>query len=367
MQLASFVRKEVYHILRDRWTTVILLILPVIMLILFGFAISTEVKNTKVAVFDPANDQVTRTIVDRIEANEYFTVVKHLRSSEQIDQVFRSGEVGLVVAFSPDFQHQLVRGSGAQVQLVADAADPNAARTVVAYASNIIVSTRMELAGQNQVPYLIQPVVKLLYNPQMKGAFNFVPGVLGMILMLICAMMTSVSIAREKELGTMEVLLVSPVRPITIILAKAIPYFVLSIVNLVTILLMSVFILDVPIAGSLFWLVIVSLLFIFMALSLGILISSVVSSQLVALLVSGMAMVVPVILLSGMMFPVESMPWPLRMLAQAMPAKWYIAAVRKLMIQGLGFAGIKEELAVLGTMTAALMTLSLVKHKARLE
>jgi ABC-2 type transport system permease protein len=209
--------------------------------------------------------------------------------------------------------------------------------------------------------------VKLLYNPQMKSAYNFVPGVMGMVLMLICAMMTSISIAREKETGTMEVLLVSPMKPLLIVLAKTVPYFALSIVNLATILILSVFMLGVPIAGSFFWLIAVSLVFIFLSLALGLLISTAVNTQAAALLISGMALMMPIMLLSGMMFPVENMPLFLRIISDAIPARWYIVAVRKLMIKGLGFMAVWRELAILVGMTLAILAVSVKKFKVRLE
>ncbi len=366
-QFLTFVQKECRHIFRDRWTTLILLGLPVVMLVLFGFAISTEVRNTRFVACAPTQDQATRAIIERLDASPYFSFEGLLPAGTQPDQVFRQGRASLVLVFEPDFGARLWKGGPAQVQLVADASDPNTAKTFVQYASSIILAWQADQAAAAQVPLRVQPEIKLLYNPGMKGAFNFVPGVMGMILMLICAMMTSISIAREKELGTMELLLVSPLHPLKIILAKTVPYFAISVVDLAIILLLSVHVLEVPIAGSLAALVVLSLLFIFLALSLGLLISSVVRTQLVALLISGVAMVMPVIMLSEMMFPVDSMPLVLQGLAQVVPAKWYIAAVKKVMIKGLGFAAIVQELAVLGGMTVAFLALALKNHKARLE
>jgi ABC-2 type transport system permease protein len=201
----------------------------------------------------------------------------------------------------------------------------------------------------------------------MKAAYNFVPGVMGMILLLICAMMTSISIAREKEKGTMEILLVSPVKPIYLLLSKAVPYFFLSLVDLTIILVVAVFVMGVPIAGSFFWLTVVSLIYIFLALALGLVISSLVKSQVAALLISGMALLIPVILLSGMVFPLENMPWFMEWLGQLVPAKWYIVAMKKLMIKGLGLSSIIMELSVLITMVMALVIISLKTYKERLE
>jgi len=221
--------------------------------------------------------------------------------------------------------------------------------------------------AQNKIPYQIQPEVKLLYNPQMKAAYNFVPGVLGMILMLICAMMTSIAIVREKELGTMEILLVSPMKPIYIILAKAVPYLALSTVNLITVLLLSIFVLNVPLAGSLFWLFVVSLLFIFVSLSIGLLVSTLVNSQMAAMLVSVLAMMLPVILLSGMIYPIENMPTVLQWVSNIVPARWYILAVKGLMIKGVGIVAVAKEVAILCVMVVLLITVSMKKFKIRLE
>ena len=366
-QFSSFVIKEFHHIFRDRWTMLILLFLPILMLTLFGFAITTEVKNARVALYAPTRDAAVRAIEERFAANEYFIVVENPGHPGHMEEAFRRGEIALAVLFSDAFYAGLSHTGDAQILLVADGADPNTATTIVNYATNIIAAYQQELLASAAVPYRIESRIKMLYNPLMKGAYNFVPGVMGMILMLICAMMTSISIAREKEKGTMEVLLVSPLRPLLIILAKAVPYFALSVVNLCTILVLSVHLLGVPIVGSLSLLVGISLLYIFVSLALGLLISSAVDSQLVALLISGMALMVPVILLSGMMFPVENMPWPLRLLSNAIPARWYILAVKKVMIKGLGLASVIRETAVLAGMAVILISLSLRRFKTRLE
>lgn len=251
-QFISFIRKEFFHIFRDRRTMLILLGMPIVQIILFGFAITTEVKNVRVAVLDPSNDVVTRRIIDRMDASEYFTVIRRLHSPADMEASFGRGEIDMALVFSERFSDKLYTGE-ARVQLVSDATDPNMATMQAGYAANIISSAGQEMLLPGVHAAAIVPQLKLLYNPQMKSAYNFVPGVMGLILMLICAMMTSISIVREKETGTMEVLLVSPVKPLFIILAKAVPYFVLSFVNLTTILLLSVYVLDVPVAGSLFW------------------------------------------------------------------------------------------------------------------
>jgi len=363
----AFVQKEFYHIFRDRRTMLILLGMPIIQIILFGFAITNEVKEAKIVVFDPSNDVATRRIAKQLDASNYFHIVRYLKSPKELDNVFQDGNITMAVVFDERFNDNLLHTGKAQIQLIADATDPNTATMLTQYASAIIGDYQQELMTQNKVPYQIASEIKLLYNPQMKAAYNFVPGVLGMILMLICAMMTSIAIVREKELGTMEVLLVSPMKPIFIILAKAVPYFTLSAVNLVTVLLLSVFVLNVPVAGSLFWLFAVSLLFIFVSLAIGLLVSTLVNTQMAAMLASAMGLMMPVILLSGMIYPIENMPMPLQIVSNIIPAKWYISAVKGLMIKGVDIFAIGKEVTILAIMAVVLITISLKKFKIRLE
>lgn len=360
-QFWAFIKIEFFHIFRDRRTMLILLGMPVLQIILFGFAITTELNHSRVAVLDPSKDAVTTSITERIDENRYFSVVKELSSASDIETVFRHDEADIVVAFTPDFDANLSTGE-AGIQLVVDATDPNTGNMMAGYVQGIVGQA---LQSGTQSSPIVQ--THLLFNPQMKSAYNFVPGVMGLILMLICAMMTSISIVREKETGTMEVLLVSPIRPIFIILAKAVPYLVLSCVNLATILLLSVYVLHVPVEGSLWTLSFLSLLLIAVALSLGLLISCVVQNQVAAMIVSGMGLMMPVMLLSGMIFPIESMPAVLQWISNIIPARWYIQAVKKVMIEGLGMAAVWHEALILSGMAALLIGLSLKKFKERLE
>lgn len=381
-QFIEFVRKEFFHIFRDRRTMLILLGMPIVQIILFGFAITTEVKNVKVAVLDPSNDVVTRKVIERVNANEYFSVTAFLHSPQEVMEAFRKGDIDMALVFDEQFANHLYSGD-AHIQLLSDATDPNMATTQANYAVKIIAAAQQELlikagvgisgsvgsgtATAAVAKASIIPDIKLLYNPQMKSAYNFVPGVMGLILMLICAMMTSISIVREKETGTMEILLVSPMKPLYIILAKAVPYFVLSFVNLITILLLSVFVLHVPVAGSLFWLLAVSCIFIFVALALGLLISTLTNTQVAAMLASGLILMMPSIFLSGMIFPIESMPLVLQIIADFLPVRWYIQAVRKLMIEGVDISMVLTEVGILIAMAVVLITISFKMFKTRLE
>lgn len=359
----SFILKEVRHITRDRRTMLILFGMPVVMMLLFGFAIRTDLRNVKLAVVTSSMDHRTQQIIDRLNASEYFTVTHHVTTPKEARRLIVARQTDMAVVFTPDFaNHRYDTTAG--IQLITDYTDPNTAEMQNSYAQQIISDALAPPTTTRSVP----PVnIRLLYNPQMKSAYNFVPGIMGLLLMIICAMMTSVSIVREKERGTMEVLLASPVRPLVIIIAKAIPYLILSVFILICILLLSKFVLAVPLAGSLFTLMGLSLLYILLALALGLLISIIAETQLAALLISGMVFLLPNLMLSGMIYPIESMPEILQYLSAIVPARWYISAVRKLMIMGVDFAFIRQELFILFAMTMVIMTIALTKFKIRLQ
>ncbi len=354
-QFWSFVIKEAKHILRDKRTMLILFGMPVVMMLLFGFAITTDVKNVRTVVVTSQMDHQTRQAVERLAQSEYFTIVATAGTPREAERMIRSQKADMAVVFASNFAS---KKSG--LQLIVDGSDPNMAQQWATFATAVLTS-----AVANSSFFILHS--SLLYNPQMKSAYNFVPAIMGMLLMLICAMMTSISIVREKERGTMEVLLVSPVRPLMVIVAKAVPYLVLAFVILIVILLMARYVLGVPLAGSLFWIVMVSILYILLALSLGLLISNVAQTQLVALLLSAMVLLMPVVMLSGMMFPVESMPQVLQWIAAVVPPRYYIEAMRKLMIMGVGIGDVMKEVIVLAAMTAALLAVSLKKFNVRLE
>ena len=351
-QFISFIIKETRHILRDKRTMLILFGMPVVMMLLFGFAISTDVKNVRTVVVLSSVDHETQKKVEALGASEYFNILYKVNTPAEAEQLIRRQKADIAIVFGQDFAS---RHSG--IQLITDGADPNMAQMYSNYAMQILSSSFTHHSSLSN---------KLLYNPQMRSCYNFVPGIMGMLLMLICAMMTSISIVREKERGTMEVLLVSPVRPLMIIIAKAVPYLILAFIILSAILLISKYILLVPLAGSLFWIVAVSGIYIIVALSLGLLISTVAKTQLVALLASAMMLIMPCILLSGMMFPVESMPEILQYVASILPPRYYIAAMRKLMIMGVGIDKVAHEVLVLCMMAFVLLSAALLKFNKRL-
>ena len=350
-QFISFVIKETKHIMRDKRTMLLLFGMPLVLMLLFGFAIRTDVRNVRTVVVMANADHATRKAVERLSQSEYFTIVNTVATPQEAERIMRNQKADMTVVFGQDYAS---KHSG--IQLIVDGADPNMAQQWTSYASQVITNPPSSMVN-----------LRMLYNPQMKSAYNFVPAIMGMLLMLVCAMMTSISIVREKERGTMEVLLVSPTRPLMIIVAKAVPYLVLAFVILIVILLMAKYVLGVPLVGSLFWIFLISIVYILLALSLGLLISNVANTQLVALLMSAMVLLMPIVMLSGMIFPIESMPTILQWVSAIVPTRYYISAMRKLMIMGVGIEQVFTELVILSGMLVGLLSLSLATFKKRLE
>lgn len=365
-QFLSFVKKEFLHIWRDKRTLLILFGLPVVQITLFGFALTNEVKNSKIAILDPSKDEMSQQLIQRFDASRYFEIEKTIATPAQMENAFKEGKIKMALIFPNHFATELSHINKNTIQLITDASDPNVATTLTNYASAIIGDFQQALIGQ-PLPYTITTDTRMLYNPQLKGAYNFVPGVMAMILLLVSTMMTSISIVREKENGTMEVLLASPLKPLLIILSKAVPYLLLSMINVGTILVLSVFALDLPIAGSLPLLLATSVLFTITALSLGLLISTLTASQEMAMLISLVGMFLPTLMLSGFMFPIENMPIPLQAMSNLIPAKWYFIIVKSVMIKGLGISAIWKQITILTGMTIFLLAITVRKFKTRLS
>ena len=360
----AFVTKEFKHILRDVRTLMFLVGMPVLLILLFGYAITTEIREVPIAVVDLSKDELSLKAINRLSASEYFDLKVVADDVSEGEVYMRKAYVRMVLVFPLDY----AKDADSKVQLLIDSTDPNEATQVVEYVKPIIAMTKMESinSGAEKINPTIFVDTKLLYNPQMKASYNFVPGVMGLVLMLICAMMTSIAVVREREIGTMEVLLVSPIKPITIILSKAVPYMTVSMMIVAIILLLSSFVLNVPILGSVFLVIILSLIYSIVALALGLLISTIADSQQSAMLISGMGLMLPVMLLSGMIFPIESMPVFLQVLSNIIPAKWYIIALKDVMIKGLGVEYILTELTILVTMMFVFFAVSIKRFKIRL-
>ena len=363
----GFLIKEFYHIFRDFRTLLILFGMPIAQIMLFGFAITNEIKDVKIAILDQSKDNVTKEISDKLMSSGYFKLYDNLQSVKDIEPEFRKGLIKEVIIFEPGFSENLYKTGTANIQLIADASEPNLANMIVGYTSSIIIDYQRDISNSSSMIPSINTEVKMRYNPNLKSVFMFVPGLMAVILLLISALMTSISITREKEIGTMEVLLVSPLKPFQIIIGKVIPYLILAFINAFIILGLAQFVFGVPIVGNTILLILESTLFVITSLSLGIFISTVSNNQQTAMMVSLGGLMLPTIILSGYIFPIENMPFPLQILSNFVPARWFIAIVKGIMLKGTGFRYIMKETFVLIGMTVFLIVLSIKKFKIRLE
>lgn len=363
----GFLKKEFYHIFRDKRSMLILFGMPIVQLLLFGFVITTDLKDVKMAVVDHSKDEYTSDIINKITSSGYFKLVENLDGIDQVDKVFRKGETKVVLVFEPEFGKKLLKNSKASVQILTDASEPNMASLEVNYLQGILQNYNLDINRGKLMPSQIVPQTRMYFNPNMESVYMFVPGIMATILMLVSAMMTSISIAREKEMGTMEILLVSPLRPLQIILGKVTPYLILSFINALIIVGMGYFVFNVPVLGSFALLMAESILFILLALSLGIFISTVSDSQQVAMMLSMFALMLPTILLSGFIFPLRNMPLPLQVFSHIIPPRWFIVILKNIMLKGTGFEFVWKETLILMGMTAGFIGLSVKKFKIRLE
>ena len=364
----GFVKKEFLHIFRDFRTLIIIFGIPAAQIIIFGFAVRTDIKNAGVAVLDMSGDEITERLTSKIFSSGFFRKTETLLSYEEIDRIFKKGKTKAVIIFEEGFGRNLFREGKTEVSIIADGSEPNSATLVTNYILAIVNSFNLELnkPGINSGAVII-PEVRMFYNPNLESQHMFVPGIITLILILICALMTSVTITREKEFGTMEVLLVSPLKPIQIILGKVTPYFILSIINIILILLLSWFVFGLPVKGSYILLLAVSMLYILMALSAGILISTVSTTMQQAIFISLIGMMMPTVLLSGFIFPIENMPEIYNYISAVLPPRYFIIIIKNIMIKGTGFAFVWKETLILMVMTALFISISLRKFKIRLQ
>lgn len=367
-EIFAFIQKEFRHIFRDRRTTLIVLVMPIVQIILFGFAMSTEVHNAVIDIVGDPADPIVRSTISRIDNNKYLSIGEFHNSPAEAEVRLKKGKAKAFLCFESDFDKKFSSQGKAVIQIVSDGSDPNSAQIVMNYIKGVLQSSQLEFSermfGVGNTS--MRPNVQLMYNPAMNSSYNFVPGVMGLILMLICSMMTAVSIVEEKEMGTMELVLVSPVKPFWIILSKLIPYLFLSLINFVSVLLLAHYVMEVPIRGSLTLLSFSALIFVGSFLGLGLLVSVISKTQQTAMLLCGMGLTMPTMLLSGIIFPCESMPVALQVLSDVIPAKWFIIIVKKIMIQGVGLQEIAKELTVLSGMAVFLLWVSVKNVKTRL-
>lgn len=366
-QLFAFIKKEFYHVFRDRRTLLILFGMPIVQIILFGFALNSEVKNIGIAVLDNTRDVQSEQIIAKIRSSSYFQIKDEVLNYKDIEERFKGGEIKCVILFPANFGSDIYKTGGAKIQVIADASDPNTATVVTNYLNMIISNYQQELNPNAQLSYQIIPEVRQLYNEEQNGSLNFIPGVIALIFMIVSTALTSVAVVREKELGTMEILLVSPFKPIMVLIAKTVPYLVLSLIDFIIILLLSVFLLNVEIRGNLILIFAESILFIITCLSLGLLISNLTSSQQTAMLVSMMGMMLPTVFFTGFMFPLENMPKIFQWISYIVPSKYYYAIIKGVMLKGLGFSYVWKETLVLAGMAMGLLFIALKNFKIRLS
>ncbi|MBL7127553.1 MAG: ABC transporter permease [Ignavibacteria bacterium] len=363
----GFLIKEFHHIFRDKRSLLILFGIPIVQILLFGYAITNELKDGKIAILDQSKDEITQEISNKILSSGYFMLYEDLESQNDIESAFQRGIIKEVIIFEPEFSEKLFRDGKASVQLLADASDPNLANMIIGYTSSIIQNYQQGLIKSGSVQPVITTEVKMIYNPELKGVYMFVPGLMSVILLLVSALMTSISITREKEMGTMEVLLVSPLKPVQIVVGKVIPYFLLAFVDTCMILLLARFVFDVPLTGSLLLLILESILYIITALSLGILFSTISNNQQTAMMLSLSGLMLPTILLSGFIFPIDNMPYILQLFSNFIPAKWFVIIVKGIMLKGNNFFYIWKETLILVGMTIFFLLLTIKKFKIRLQ
>ncbi|PQJ23434.1 ABC transporter permease [Tenacibaculum sp. SG-28] len=361
-----FVKKEWCHILRDKRTLLILFGIPLVQVLLFGYAVTTEFKNAHIAILDHARNTNSQRLISHVQSSGNFVVQDLLQHENQIEDGFKDGTIQLVLVIPKEFQQHQSGSSIIPLQLIADGSDPNKASTLVQYMSAMLQKFDFFTASSD-APFVIQIEERMLYNPQLISAYNFIPGTISFILLIISAMLTSLTIAREKEIGTMEILLVSPLPPIVIILGKVAPYAILSFIDAIVILLVGHFVFEVPVNGSIILLLSCCFLYVLTALTLGILISIKSKTQQQAMMGSMMGLMLPAMILSGFVFPVASMHPILQVISKIIPATHFINILKGVMLRGVGLVSIGFEIVILLITTLILLLITWKSFKIRLE
>ncbi len=364
-QFWTFVAKEFVHILRDPLTLLILIGIPIVEMLIFGFALNMEVTNIRTVFVDHAHDHTAQQIVRAFQANPYFIYSGEVADPTEADSLLRSDKADLAIVLPSGLESALARQEKTEIQVITEATDPNSARIRYAYTQGVLATVFG--ADDGRLPYAIDINTRMLFNPSLSSAYNFVPGIMGLVLIIICTIMTSVSVAREKEKGSMELLLASPVRPHIMVLAKTIPYLAVSAVNIASILLLSYFVLGVPMRGPLWLILLLTLVYVILALAIGMLVSAIASVQSEAIMISGFSMMMPTLAFSGMLFPVANMPIVLQWICHIVPAKYYIEAIRMVMIQGLSLSAVWQQLLILVAMAVFLLALAIISIRPRLN
>ena len=367
--LGAFVTKELHHILRDRQTLAILLLMPLVQVLLFGYALRTDIRDLRIAVVDPTPDALTVRLRSRLAATTRFHVVNVSPTTNVIEELFQRREADIAVVLPTSFAERVGRGDTAQVLLISDASDPNTGTTIQVYVRSVLSDFERELgsARQGTSAVVIGVASRMRFNPTLESANLFVPGLIALVLTLVSALMTAISLSREKELGTLEVLLVSPLRPWQIIVGKVVPYLVLGFAITCLVLTAARLVFAVPMRGSVTLLLAESVLFTIVSLSLGVLVAARTSSQRAAMLGALVGTMMPTALLSGMIFPITSMPGWLQAVTRIVPARWFIVIARGIMLKGIGIEYLWRETMVLGAMALVLLVAATRSFHAHLD
>jgi ABC-2 type transport system permease protein len=364
----GFVKKEFIHIFRDYLTMIILFGIPAILVMLFGFVISMELKNASVAVLDLSRDEMTQKITDRIWSSGFFEKGENLTGYHELEETLRGSKSKAVIIFGEDFSERLISEGKASISVITDGSEPNVATQTTNFITAIVGDFNRELsAGIIPANLLVSSEVRMFYNPTLKSQFMFVPGVITMIMILICALMTSITLTREKEFGTMEALLASPLKPAHIIIGKVVPYFFISLIDAILILVLSWLVFGLKVQGSLLLLLAELMLYILMSLSLGILVSSIAKTMQQAIFVTLVGGMLPTVLLSGFIVPIESMPEIYQWISTLLPPRYFIVILKNIMIKGTGLAFVWKETLILLAFTVFFMVVSLRSFKTRLQ
>ena len=371
--LGGLLRKEWFHIRRDRRTATVLVALPVVQVLLFGYAIRTDVNDVRLAVVDPAPNSVTLTIRNRFAAAGVFRIVAVVPRAEDLDPLLQSGAAQQAIVFGHDFAADLGRGEPAQLLVITDATEPNTGSLLQTYAEAVIQGYERETMVGRPGPFrpgksiAIVPQVRLRFNPTRESSNLFVPGLMAFVLTIISSLMTAISLTREKETGTMEALLVSPLRPWEIIVGKVTPYLAVGFISMIAVLVEARLVFRVPLRGSVLLLLLEGALFILVSLALGLLISARTSSQRLAMLGALLGTMLPNVLLSGFIFPLESMPAPLQWISYVIPGRWFVTIARGIMLKGIGLGYVWRETLYLAAMAVVLLAASVRSFHERLE
>lgn len=372
VRLAAIARKELLQLRRDRLTLAMMVVLPLVQLLLFGYAINTDVRNAPTAVLDDDRSARSRDLVRRMEATGFYAIVGHVHDHAELSRAFRSGTARVGVVIPEGYGRELARGGTGRVQLIVDGSDPqtvasaaNTAAGLVADRATALSIERMQRRGIPPAPPPLMLETNTWYNPELRTAVFVVPGLVGLILTMTMVMLTAMAIARERERGTLEQLIVSPVRSVELIVGKIVPYIAIGYLQMSLIFTVGALVFRVPIVGSLPLIYAIAALFIAANLALGLAFSGVAQTQQQAMQMS-FFFLLPNILLSGFMFPWEAMPAPARYISQALPLTHFLRIIRAIVLRGATWIDVRHEVAALAVIVAALVLLSTLRFKKKL-